>query len=81
MPWIYHPSRPELGLRFVPHVECQNHDEARPSAERITGGVSSRASGDVRFASETAEMIPHYMHHPEVMIENTARAVRAIIGK
>ncbi|HOA73491.1 MAG TPA: sugar phosphate isomerase/epimerase family protein [Phycisphaerae bacterium] len=28
----------------------------------------------------TAEMIPPYTHYPEVLIENTARALRAIIG-
>lgn len=29
----------------------------------------------------TAEMIPPYTHYPEVLIENTGRALRAILGK
>jgi hexulose-6-phosphate isomerase len=28
----------------------------------------------------TAEMIPPYTHYPEVLIENTGRAMRAILG-
>ena len=29
----------------------------------------------------TAEMIPPYQHHPEALIENTSRAMDAILGR
>lgn len=41
-----------------------------------------RALEDVGYDGPvTAEMIPPYRHHPEVLIENTSRAMDAILGR
>jgi hexulose-6-phosphate isomerase len=85
---------PEQWIRALGKRIARVHFKDFKRAAGTVAGFVDILSGDVNWPEVvaalkevgydgfcTAEMIPHYTHHPEVMIENTARAVRAIIGK
>lgn len=85
---------PEQWIRALSHRIVRVHVKDFKRAVGTAAGFVDLLSGDVNWPEVTkalrevgydgyvtAEMIPPYTHYPEVLIENTGRALRAIIGK
>ncbi|GMU20653.1 MAG: hypothetical protein AMXMBFR13_07500 [Phycisphaerae bacterium] len=85
---------PEHWIRALGSRICRVHVKDFRRSVGTAGGFVDLLSGEVDWPTVTAtlreigydgwvtaEMIPPYTHYPEVLIENTGRALRAIIGK
>jgi L-ribulose-5-phosphate 3-epimerase len=84
---------PEQWVRALAQRIVRVHVKDFKRAVGTAGGFVDLLSGDVNWPEVTkalrevgydgyvtAEMIPPYTYYPEVLIENTGRALRAIIG-
>jgi hexulose-6-phosphate isomerase len=84
---------PEQWVRALGHRIVRVHVKDFKRAVGTAAGFVDLLAGDVNWPEVTkalrevgydgyvtAEMIPPYTYYPEVLIENTARALRAIIG-
>lgn len=84
---------PEQWVRILGRRIARVHVKDFKRAVGTAAGFVDLLSGDVNWPEVTkalrevgydgyvtAEMIPPYVHYPEVLIENTARALRAIIA-
>lgn len=85
---------PEQWIKALGHRVCRVHFKDFRRDVGTAAGFVDLLSGDVDWPAVvgalkemgydgfcTAEMIPGYTHHPEVLIANTARAMKAILGK
>lgn len=85
---------PDQWIRALGHRIARVHFKDFRRAVGTVAGFVDLLCGDVDWPAVvaalkeigydgycTAELIPHYTHYPEVMIENTGRAMRAILGK
>lgn len=83
---------PEQWIRALAHRIVRVHVKDFRRSVGTAGGFVDLLAGDVNWPEVTkalrevgydgyvtAEMIPPYTHYPEVLIENTGRALRAII--
>ena len=84
---------PGQWIRALGDRICRVHFKDFRRSVGTAGGFVDLLSGDVNWPAVvealnevgydgfcTAEMIPCYTHHPEVLIENTGRAMMAILG-
>jgi len=83
---------PEQWIRALNKRICRVHVKDFRRSVGTVGGFVDLLSGEINWpvvtatlreigynGFVTAEMIPPYTHYPEVLIENTARALRAIL--